>query len=484
MGDDEQQPADDVEAWAQNQPGPHLTTALAGLDIEALLTHDLVVVIQAWERAKAHAEAAQTRALAELCNRPEYARCTCPIDVVHEHRPVEPAGDEVSLALTWTPGRARNRVTVAIELSTDLPDTLIALEDGRIDADKARLIADRTRCLATTEQRREVELRILPITQRQTRARLDRALRREVIAVDPQAAEQRRRAGVQDRHVSRPEAAEPGGGDGMAVMSLYGPSDDLAALYTAIDAAARRARDQGDQRTLDQLRSDTLTDLGWTGLNLGHLGCCASTCGAPAGSDGDATDNAGTPERGVVKLGQRHGRAAAVNVTVAASTLFGTDDEPAWLDGFGPITAEAARRIGGEGPWRRLLTDPATNELLEYGRTTYAPPAHLAAFVAARDRSCRLPTCERPASEAEIDHKQPYNDGGTTGAGNTWALHKGHHFGRTHHGYGIETDTDGATWWITPAGRRYSVDREEIGPLVAGYGSAATSSDTDSRRPV
>lgn len=230
MSDDEQQPADDVEAWARNQSGPQLTKALAGLDIEALSTHDLVVVIEAWERAKAHVEAAQTRALAELCDRPEYARCTCPIDVVHEHRPVEPAGDEVSLALAWTPGRARNRVTVAIELSTDLPDMLIALEGGRIDADKARLIADRTRCLATTEQRREVESRVLAIAQRKTRAQLDRALRREVIAVDPQAAEQRRRDGIRDRHVSRPEAADPGGGDGMALMSLYGPADDLTAL--------------------------------------------------------------------------------------------------------------------------------------------------------------------------------------------------------------------------------------------------------------
>lgn len=507
MSDDEQQPAGDVEGWARNQAGPYLTKALAGLDIEALSTHDLVVVIQAWERAKAHVEAAQTRALAELCDRPQYARCTCPIDVVHEHRPVEPAGDEVSLALAWTPGRARNRVTVAVELSTELPDTLLSLEEGRIDADKARLIADRTRCLATTEQRREVESRVLPIAQRKTRAQLDRALRREVIAVDPQAAEQRRRTGAERRRVSRPEPASPGGEDGMAMMNLYGPVEDLTALFTAIDAAARRAHDQGDQRTLEQLRFDTLTDLGWTGLDLAHLGCCSPSCTTSNIPDGSA-DTSGTPDggtssgdfpgsasgtgtadcghdNGVTLLGHRHGRAAAVNVTVAASTLFGAGEQPAWLDGFGPITAEASRRISTEGPWRRLLTDPATMELLEYGRTTYVPPPHLAAFVAARDRTCRLPTCERPAHDADIDHKQPYGNGGTTGAGNTWALHKGHHFGRTHHGYTIHTDAHGNTWWTTPAGHQYRVKPEAVGlPARPGYGSAATSSETDRRRPV
>ncbi|PSK97275.1 uncharacterized protein DUF222, partial [Haloactinopolyspora alba] len=333
-----------------------------------------------------------------------------------------------------------------------------------------------------------VQAAVLPTAGRRTHAQLDRALRHEVIAADPDAAEIRRRSATQRRQVSRPEPAGPDNAETMAVMSLYGPAEDLTALFTALDAAARHARERGDERNLHQLRFDTLTGLGWTGLDLAHLGCCNPTCTTNTNNTDDAngtngvnrptkatgtTGTAGDPGAGdrggrgdVARLARRHGRAATVHVTVAASTLFGADEQPAWLDGFGPITADAARRIAGEGPWRRLLTDPATGELLEYGRSTYHPPPHLATFVIARDQTCRLPTCERPASEADIDHKQPYHHGGSTGASNNWPLHPGHHLGKTHHSYRIHTDTHGTTWWTTPAGHQYSVEPETIGPLV------------------
>ncbi|WP_129710988.1 HNH endonuclease signature motif containing protein [Haloactinopolyspora alba] len=514
--DDTQTPADGTLATLLGRArGPELAALLAGLDVEALSAHELVLVLQAQERLKAHVEAVQVDALAELCERPEYARCSCPVDVVREHRPVEPAGDEVSLALACTASRAKNRVTVAVELRDVLPDTLDALRRGLIDADKARLITERTRSL-DTPARQTVQAAVLLTAGRRTHAQLDRALRHEVIAADPGAAETRRRSAAQRRQVSRPEPAGPDNAETMAVMSLYGPVEDLTALFTALDAAARHAREHGDERSLDQLRFDTLTGLGWTGLDLAHLGCCNPTCttntasatsatsattgpneaaradgtDSTPGTDGAARadndhrdDRAATPDRApggnspggtggsgdrgeIAWLGRRHGKAAAVGVTVAASTLFGADEQPGRLDGFGPITAEAARRIAGEGPWRRLLTDPATGELLEYGRSTYHPPPHLATFVIARDQTCRLPTCERPASEADIDHKQPYHHGGSTGASNNWPLHPGHHLGKTHHSYRIHTDTHGTTWWTTPAGHQYPVEPETIGPLV------------------
>jgi hypothetical protein len=74
------------------------------------------------------------------------------------------------------------------------------------------------------------------------------------------------------------------------------------------------------------------------------------------------------------RLRRRNGRAAAVNVTVPLSTLLGVDQRPGELEGYGPITAQAARRIAGHGTWRRLLTDPASGVLLDYGTTRYTPP--------------------------------------------------------------------------------------------------------------
>jgi hypothetical protein len=49
------------------------------------------------------------------------------------------------------------------------------------------------------------------------------------------------------------------------------------------------------------------------------------------------------------------------------------------------------------GTWRRLVTDPVTGQLLDYGQDTYRPPKDLAEFVIARDQTCTFPGCERPA---------------------------------------------------------------------------------------
>ncbi|TDD98848.1 HNH endonuclease signature motif containing protein, partial [Jiangella asiatica] len=227
-----------------------------------------------------------------------------------------------------------------------------------------------------------------------------------------------------------------------------------------------------------------LTGLGWTALNLGHLGCCHPTCLATSqtsstdtGSDTTtaASDGARSGRDGILRLAKRHGRAATVLATVPINTLAGADDQPGWLDGHGPITATTARRIAADATLRRLLTDPATGEVLEYGHTTYAPPAALAAFVTARDATCRFPTCDRPSGEADIDHVVPYRHGGTTGATNTWLLHRAHHLDRTHHGHIIRTDPDGTRWWTTPAGFTYPTEPEAIGPITASRPTGSTS---------
>jgi hypothetical protein len=48
--------------------------------------------------------------------------------------------------------------------------------------------------------------------------------------------------------------------------------------------------------------------------------------------------------------------------------------EPAELAGYGPIPAAMAREIVA-ATWHRLLIDPASGALLDYGATTYRPSA-------------------------------------------------------------------------------------------------------------
>jgi hypothetical protein len=158
-------------------------------------------------------------------------------------------------------------------------------------------------------------------------------------------------------------------------------------------------------------------------------------------------------------------------VTVPISTLIGLDDRPGELDGYGPITAEAARRIAAHGVWRRLLTDPATGAVLDYGTTRYVPPKDLLDHVHARDHSCRFPTCSRPAWLCQFDHTIPAGaPGWSTSDRNGGPLSAGCHNGKTHAGWRLDQPEPGRFRWTAPTGHRYQVDPEVVGPIIEYFG--------------
>ena len=74
---------------------------------------------------------------------------------------------------------------------------------------------------------------------------------------------------------------------------------------------------------------------------------------------------------------RRHGQRVALQVTVAATTLAGLDDQPGHLGSYGPIPAQVARELAQDATWRRLLTDPVGRVCSTSGPTTYRPGADL-----------------------------------------------------------------------------------------------------------
>jgi hypothetical protein len=413
----------------------------------------------------AHHEARLSVLMAELASRPVYRRCGDAAG--HSHDAARVAASEVSLAMSWTPRHADARVAHAVRLVGELPATLAALEAGLVDALRARVIDEETAPLAgDAESTRLVEAAALERAGSKTGSGLRAFVKAKVIAVAPQQAEQRRRSARESRRVDKPFVEC----DGMGSMQIVGPVEDLAAVFTAIDAAARAraeaaagsgARAEAAARgagvnpdagvPLAALRFDVLADWAWSALAAGHLGCCAQAC--PGASQ---------------RLGSRQGRAATVNVTVPFTTLIGATDQPGELAGYGPITAEVARRIAGDAVWRRVLTDPASGAVLDYGATRYIPPRHLAEHVIARDRTCRFATCSWPAETSELDHTTPFRPdgtGGPTAAGNLGPLHRRHHNDKTHHGFEFTQPEPGRYVITSPAGLCYQVDPEIIGPV-------------------
>jgi hypothetical protein len=238
------------------------------------------------------------------------------------------------------------------------------------------------------------------------------------------------------------------------------PADEATRVHRTLDAAARTARAAGDDRTLDQLRADGLTDL------VLHRAC-------PAGDA--ALDGTGC-------CVERRRPDAQVVVTVPLSTLIGLDEQPAHLGGYGPVDATTARALAAGGVWRRLVTDPLSGAVLDLGRTRYRPTAALAEHVRARDRTCVRPGCSAPAESCDLDHTVGFHpppgadpaEGGRTSADNLGPLCRRDHRLKTDSGFALRQVAPGRFEWITPTGQRYLVEpgldpdpvptRQDVGP--------------------
>jgi hypothetical protein len=265
----------------------------------------LVEAIRAHGRMIAHHEARLSALIAELASRPVYRRCGPTAG--HGHDAARVAASEVSLAMSCTPRHADARVAHAVRLVEELPGTLAALDAGMIDAYRARVIDEETGPLAgDAESTRRVEAAALRRAETKTGAALRAFVKRKVIAAAPHKAELRRESARETRRVDKPFPEW----DGMGSMQIYGPIEDLAALFTAIDAAARaraeaaaRARGHGSGRggdanpdagvPLAALRFDVLAGLGWSalaaspGVLRAGLPGCGRAAGRPAREGGD-----------------------------------------------------------------------------------------------------------------------------------------------------------------------------------------------------
>jgi hypothetical protein len=155
---------------------------------------------------------------------------------------------------------------------------------------------------------------------------------------------------------------------------------------------------------------------------------------------------------------------AEVRVTIPASTLLGLDDQPAHLDGHGPIDAVAARALAAGGVWQRVVTDPLTDRVLDVGRERYRPPAALAELVRTRDGTCAAPGCTVPACGCDLDHTEEFHPQpgadpdaplGRTDADNLGPLCHRHHRLKTDGGFRLRQISPGLFEWITPTGHRY-----------------------------
>jgi hypothetical protein len=420
-----------------------LVAHLESLDL-AELPDDYAVleVVAAWDRVTATVSAAQHMAVAELARRPEVIGADDDPDVqarrAHRAEPghnIRPwLGDEIAARTTDSRWTWERRGRAARDLPHRFPQTWLAFQRGVLSEAKTRVLVEG--CIALDDERaRTVDTIVSPRAPRLTPSRIRQAVKRCIVRLDPESAADRRTRAAADRHVQITPTE-----DGMAELYALLPVPAALALERALDAQARSARAAGDERTLDQLRADLLTD-------------------------------------GITTT-------VEVQVVVPASVLLGLSDEPAEFAGFGAVDAQLARTIAGDATWRRILTDPDGGGSVSVGHDTYRPGAVLTRQVRARDRSCRFPGCDRPAAVCDVDHTVPFPDGPTT-EDNLGLLCRRHH--RYKHS-GPDPGADpprlrqpaaGRFVWTMPTGHTYVVDPE---PQLALSDALAIAADDRSGR--
>jgi hypothetical protein len=407
----------ELAGHARIDPGPGLAGWLNCADPRDLDEAGLVTSITSWRKLASWAQARELSAIAELVDRrPEIpgGSAAQQEEITDLERSFAPS--EVALALTMTEPAAQDWTWLAVRLRDRLPGTLDALEHGRIDIGKARLIDSWTQCLGD-EHVALVEARVLERAPGQTLGKLRAALQRAVLAVDPAAAERRRERAERQARVEI--FGEPEGTASLAGRNL--PASKVARAWARICELADQLQVPGPDDGIDLARAQAYLALltgepppargagkprpgddpaggagpasrdpaGRPGPGSGgdpESGAGPACRGDPAGGPTCATDGPDDTGRDARAGKDPHARkdphagpnarqsradsedpqpgtrnrnrASPVNLSLSLRTLLGLGAEPGQLSRIGPVTAVTARQIvseavgSGSAAWR------------------------------------------------------------------------------------------------------------------------------------
>ena len=212
----------------------------------------------------------------------------------------------------------------------------------------------------------------------------------------------------------------------MGWLTAHLSSTDIALAQARVDGLAFELLKAPDEtRTMAQLRADVLADI----LTGRHH-----------------------PTTGV-------GVGVTVALTIPVMSLLGRSDQPAVLEGVGPIDLDTARTLAATAPsLTRLLTDPITGTVLTMDQRQYRPSKALKRWLAIRDVTCTFPGCGRRASDCDIDHVTDWAHGGATTADNLAHLCRNHHTIKHNTKWQVQKPPGQPSRWTSPTGHTRAND--------------------------
>jgi hypothetical protein len=300
----------------------------------------------------------------------------------------------IGQAMGLSEGQVCHRLSMARRVRDRAPQTWRAFVDGRVNEPRIREISSTIERLEREESVARLDQRVVDYAQTHTLAELRAWLRRFVVRVEGDLAAERAESERADRQVEILH-----GDEGMSQMFAKLPSYVLAAIGKRLDKEAR-ALGADDPRSLAQRRADLFAS--WLTTN----------------ENGEAAVN------------------ADIAVTIAADVLagategFGISADGQWVM---PAAWLAELAAAGDPFWHKMVLEPVTHDVLAHEYLGRFAPSILAKAIAFRDGVCEAPGCLVPADRCDIDHRQPWPEGPTSGA-NLGPKCRKHHIGK---GFGL-----------------------------------------------
>jgi hypothetical protein len=365
---------------------------------------------------------------------------------------------QVALARRESPERGTKHLALAPIVATELPHTWAAWKAGRVGEWKATLVARETACL-DVELRLEVDRLVAQDPDRFEKmadAEVASECARHAAQLDPASVTARRRRAEGDRRVTLRPAP-----DTMSHLSALLPVKDGVAVLAVLTRRADAARATGDERSRGQLMADALV---------------AAVLGT-----GDGRVPSGRAMRPTVGTRAREPR-LELGLVMSDASLLGDSEDPAHIEGFGPVPAELAREIvvgacsRDEQVWmRRLWASPRTGELVSMDARGRFFRNSLARFIRLRDQVCRTPWCAAPIRH--VDHVRRSADGGATSQDNAQGLCEACNHAKDAPGWQARPRPDGSVGTTTPTGHTFAtrppaiarIHHRDLPPLTIDY---------------
>ncbi len=318
---------------------------------------------------------------------------------------------EYAAALGVTTESGFAQVGRVLELRYRLPRLWDRVTSGKLPLWRAGRIAEQTICLPEAGAA-HVDRYLAPVAHSCSWAQLDRVVEEALVRFDPAAAEAKRRAAAERRHVD--VQLDQVSFDGTVRIDAEVDLADALDLEDALRAGAKQQADLGSTESLDVRRSIALGDLARRQLAFGF--------------DTEA------PARPL----ELHVHVSDEVVGRCANTR-------------SPISVDQIREWCGN-PDAKITVKPVIDLNEHIHVEAYEAPDRLKDQNALVDVHCVFPHCTKPAARCDTDHVVPYDNGGPTSSANTAPLCRRHHRAKTHSAWDYSVLDRGTYLWTSPNG--------------------------------